>query len=130
MCMSHFACGAFQEWPEFIGLAGRVWNGQGHDKRGPFTVRVVDKTHPVTAGLQDFETDDELYFCLKGDADIHLLCDAHSKKRKADHPQAFVFQPGKGRAFLCTLGHDTKAFEARSVQQLYRQAAAWATGLN
>ncbi len=22
----HFACGAFQEWPEFVNLAGRVWD--------------------------------------------------------------------------------------------------------
>ncbi len=129
MCLSHFACGAFQEWPEFVNLAGRIWNGQGHDRRGPFTVRIVDKDHPITAGLEDFETDDELYFCLKGKPSIHLLCDAHSKVKKADQPQAFVFHPGKGRVFLCTLGHDVKAYDAQAVQQLYRQAAAWAAGL-
>jgi type 1 glutamine amidotransferase len=129
MCLSHFACGAMEEWPQFVELVGRVWNGQGHDKRGPFTVRVVDKEHQVTKGLSDFATDDELYFCLKGSPEIHLLCDAHSKVKKADQPQAFVFHPGKGRVFLCTLGHDVKAYEAKEVKQLYRQATAWAAGL-
>jgi len=129
MCLSHFACGAMEEWPQFVELSGRVWNGQGHDKRGPFTVRVMDKDHPITRGLDDFQTDDELYFCLKGSPEIHLLCDAHSKRKKADHPQAFVIHPDKGRVFLCTLGHDVRAYDAREVKQLYRQATAWAAGL-
>lgn len=129
MCLSHFACGAMEEWPQFVELSGRVWNGQGHDKRGPFKVRVVDKNHQVTKGLSDFETDDELYFCLKGSPEIHLLCDAHSKVKKADQPQAFVIHPDKGRVFLCTLGHDVKAYDAKEVRQLYRQATAWAAGL-
>jgi type 1 glutamine amidotransferase len=128
MCMSHFACGAFMEWPEFVNLSGRIWSGEGHDKRGPFTVKIVDKTHPVTQGLSDFETDDELYWCLTGEPDIHLLCESFSKQKEADHPQAFVFEPGKGRVFLSTLGHDVRAYAAKEVQQLYRQGAAWAAG--
>ncbi len=129
MCLSHFACGAMEEWPSFVELAGRVWDGTGHDPRGPFTVRVVDRDHPVTRGLEDFRTDDELYFCLGGSPEIHLLCEARSKVRKADQPQAFVFQPGKGRVFMCTLGHDLGAYDAVDVQRLYRQAAGWAAGL-
>ena len=70
-----------------------------------------------------------MYFCLTGTPEIHLLCDAHSQVKNADHPQAFVFQPGKGRVFLSTLGHDVKAFDAAAVKQLYRQGAAWAAGL-
>ena len=130
MCMSHFACGAFMEWPEFINLSGRIWSRGGHDPRGPFTVNVVDQNHPVTRGLgASFTTDDELYWCLTGEPDIHLLCDAMSTVKKAKQPQAFVFEPGKGRTFLCTLGHDVKAFDAGEVRRLYRQGAAWAAGL-
>ena len=129
MCMSHFACGAMEEWPEFVGLAGRVWNGKGHDPRGPFTVRVVDAGHPVTRGLGDFETFDELYFCLHGDPEIHLLCDARSKVKNALQAQAFTYQPGKGRVFMCTLGHDLQAYESAGTRTLYRQAAAWCSGL-
>ena len=129
MCMSHFACGAMEEWPEFVGLAGRVWNGKGHDPRGPFTVRVVDAGHPVTRGLGDFETFDELYFCLHGDPEINLLCDARSKVKNALQAQAFTYQPGKGRVFMCTLGHDLQAYESAGTRTLYRQAAAWCSGL-
>lgn len=130
MCLSHFACGAFMEWPEFVELSGRVWNRQGHDPRGPFTVNVVDRKHQITQGLgESFETNDELYFCLHGDTKVHLLCDAYSQKKKAKYPQAIICQPGKGRTFLCTLGHDVRAYEPAQVKQLYRQGTAWAAGL-
>ncbi len=130
----HFACGAWHgEWPEFQNIVGRVWHGSGpgkpqHDARGPFTVHIADKGHPVTRGLADFETDDELYTCLTGDAPIHIVADANSKVDKKDHPMAFVRDYGKGRVFLTTLGHDVKAFTNSSVPQLIRQGCAWAAG--
>jgi uncharacterized protein len=129
----HFACGAWHgEWPEFQNILGRVWHGTGkpqHDPRGPFTVRIVDKNHPIMRGLSDFETEDELYTCLTGDAPIHLLADATSKVDKKDHPMAFVREYGKGRVFLTTLGHDVKAFTNSCVPQFMRQGCAWAAGL-
>lgn len=131
----HFACGAWHgEWPEFQNIVGRVWHGSGsgksqHDARGPFTVRIVDKTHPITHGLTDFETDDELYTCLTGDAPIQVVADAKSKVDKKDHPMAFVRDYGKGRVFLTTLGHDMKAFTNSCVPQLMRQGCAWTANL-
>lgn len=131
----HFACGAWHgEWPEFQNIVGRVWHGSGpgkpqHDARGPFTVRIVDKSHPVTKGLSDFETDDELYTCLTGDAPIHVLADATSKLDKKNHPMAFLREYGKGRVFLTTLGHDVRAFTNSCVPQLIRQGCAWTAKL-
>lgn len=131
----HFACGAWHgEWPEFQNIVGRVWHGPGpgkpqHDPRGPFTVRIVDPSHPVTQGLGDFETDDELYTCLTGTAPIHIVADATSKVDKQNHPMAFVREYGRGRVFLTTLGHDVKAFTNSVVPQLIQQGCAWAAKL-
>lgn len=128
----HFACGAWHgEWPEFQNMVGRVWRGpQGpqHDPRGRFTVQVADSTHPVMAGLTDFETDDELYTCLVGEAPIHLLAEARSEVDQQRHPMAFVRGYGRGRVFLTTLGHDVKALTNSAVPRLLRQACAWAGG--
>jgi len=124
----HFACGAWQgEWPEFANIIGRVWDPKlrGHDPRGKFTVQIVDGEHPVTRGLKDFETDDELYTCLVGDAPIHLLAQAKSKVDHRDYPMAFTRTYGKGRVFLTTLGHDVQAFTNSCVPQLLRQGCAW-----
>ena len=127
----HFACGAWQgEWPEFANILGRVWDPKlrGHDPRGKFIVQIVDGEHPVTRGLNDFETDDELYTCLVGDAPIHLLAQAKSTVDRRDYPMAFTRDYGQGRVFLTTLGHDVKAFTNSCVPQLLRQGCAWAAG--
>jgi uncharacterized protein len=129
----HFACGAWHgEWPEFQNIVGRVWRGTSgtqHDARGPFTVQIVDKSHPVAQGLSDFQTDDELYTCLVGDQPIRLIAQARSKVDHQNHPMAFVRDYGQGRVFLTTLGHDVRAFTNSSVPQLIRQGCAWAAKL-
>lgn len=132
----HFACGAWHgEWPEFQNIIGRVWHGAGpgkpqHDPYGSFRVEITDKNHPITRGMSDFETTDELYTCLTGDAPIHLLAQAKSKVDQKDHPQAFVRDYGRGRVFLTTLGHDVRAWtNAPAVGELLRRGCSWAAGL-
>ena len=129
----HFACGAWHgEWPEFQNIVGRVWHGSGpgkaqHDAYGKFLVEIADKDHAITKGLADFETTDELYTCLTGDAPIHLLAHAKSKVDQHYHPQAFVRDYGKGRVFLTTLGHDVNSWtNSPSVGELLRRASVWA----
>ena len=133
----HFACGAWHgEWPEFQNIIGRVWHGSGpgkpqHDARGPFLVEITDKDHPITRGLADFTTTDELYTCLTGDAPIHLLAHAKSKSDQKYHPQAFVREYGKGHVFLTTLGHDVLAYtNSPSVGELLRRGTAWSAGVS
>lgn len=132
----HFACGAWHdEWPEFERIVGRVWHGAGagksqHDPYGRFLVEITDRDHPVTRGLADFETTDELYTCLTGDAPIHLLARAKSKVDHQYHPQAFARDYGRGRVFLTTLGHDVPAWtNSPSVGRLVRNGVAWSAGI-
>ncbi|MGQ9504310.1 MAG: ThuA domain-containing protein [Thermogutta sp.] len=125
----HFACGAFQEFKDdFVKIAGRVWNPQlrGHDPHGTFTVRIVDPEHPISHGMKDFETVDELYTCLDGDIPIHLIAVARSKVDGRDYPMAFVLEVGQGRVFHCVLGHNPQAFAAPQVQQLFERGCLWA----
>ncbi|OGV68269.1 MAG: hypothetical protein A2283_11820 [Lentisphaerae bacterium RIFOXYA12_FULL_48_11] len=131
LVMVHFTCGAFQDWPEFVKVAGRVWNPKfrGHDPRGEFKVEIVDKQHSITAGMEDFLTFDELYTCLDGNEPIHVIAKATSKVDKKDYPMAFTREYGKGRVFQSVLGHDPKAFEPEAVRKLFRRACAWAAGL-
>jgi len=134
--LTHFACGAwYGEWPEFKNLAGRAWFGQDggrqHDPRGKFTVDIADKEHPITNGLEAFETDDELYTCLTGDAPIHIVATAKSKADSKDYPMAFVLSYGQGRVFHTVLGHDVRAYTITpGVGELMRRGCAWAAGLS
>ncbi|MAG94672.1 MAG: hypothetical protein CMJ48_13135 [Planctomycetaceae bacterium] len=122
----HFACGAFEDWPEYRNLAGKVWDRKNtHDPRGPFTVNVVEKDHPITRGLTDFRTDDELYICLAGEKPVELLLAGRSRVTGKDHPLAFVLQYGKGRIFQTVLGHDAKALATPEIATLLQRACVW-----
>ena len=126
----HFACGAFEDWPEFADLAGRVWNPKAppHDRRGPFTVKITQPQHPITRGMRDFQADDELYTCLTGNRPIEVLAVARSKVTGKDHPMALVFEYGKGRVFHTPLGHDVRAIELPEVAELIRRGCSWVAG--
>lgn len=125
LAVVHYGSGAFEDWPEYREIIGRAQQKR-HDPRGPFGVKIVDREHPVTAGMADFETDDELFFELQGDASIRVLAQAHSKVTGQDHPMAFVLQRGKGRVFHTTLGHDAKAIEIPGAAELIRRGVIWA----
>ena len=130
LVLVHFACGAWQDWPGFVKLAGRVWDPKlrGHDPLGKFRVEITDAEHPITKGMKPFETTDELYTCLAGTEPIHVLAIARSKVDQKDYPMAFVRDCGKGRVFHCVLGHDVKALDNPAVGDLYRRGTAWAAG--
>jgi type 1 glutamine amidotransferase len=130
LVLFHFACGAFEQWDGFIELAGRVWDKtkRAHDPRGPFAVRIVDREHPITRGLEDFQITDELYTCLRGDRPIRTLAAARSKIDGNDYPMAFVLDCGRGRVFHTVLGHDVEAIGAPGLDQLLQRACLWAAG--
>jgi len=127
----HFGCGAFQDWPEFRNLAGKVWDpkARAHDPGGPFRVNITDVPHPITKGLKSFEIEDELYTCLTGDRPVNMLATARSKVDKKIYPMAFTFNYGKGRVFHSALGHDVKAISNPGAAELFRRGCAWASGL-
>ncbi len=122
----HFACGAFGDWPEFRNLVGKVWDGTNtHDPRGAFTVEITEVEHPITRGMSDFQTDDELYIGLVGERPVQLLATARSKLTGSEHPMAFAFQYGSGRVFQTPLGHDEKAIRTPETADLIRRGCLW-----
>jgi type 1 glutamine amidotransferase len=129
LVLLHFACGAFENWPQFVDLAGMVYDKKNtHDPRRAFTVEIKDPKHPITQGMKDFQADDELYICLTGKKDVTVVAAARSIVTKKDHPMAFVQPFGKGRVFHTPLGHDAKAFGMPGVAELIRRGTAWAAG--
>ncbi|EAQ78523.1 ThuA domain-containing protein [Blastopirellula marina] len=133
----HFANGAFHfslpkagdsDWPEFRKICRRVWNHQGksgHDSYGPFQVEIADAKHPITQGMVDFRTTDELYFRQEGSEPIEVLVTAHSQVTGNDEPLAFVYEYGQGRVFQTVLGHSADSIRTPAVADLIRRAAAW-----
>jgi type 1 glutamine amidotransferase len=125
----HWANGAMPYWPEFVNIVGRAQQSV-HDVRGPFSVKVINETHPITKGLKDFQTDDELYWDTKeGNLPITILAVAHSKIKDKDFPMAMTVQYGPGRVFNTPMGHDVRALQMPGTSELIQRGTAWAAGI-
>jgi len=126
--VQHLASASFPKWDEFGKLCGRKWvmGTSGHGPRSVFEAKVVDKEHPITAGLADFKTDDELYAKLQGAGDIHVLVQADSDWSKKTEPLVFTLNYGKGRTVFNAFGHDRKALMTPSVQKIIARGVEWA----
>ena len=128
LTVAHLASASFKEWDEFRKLCGRNWimGKSGHGPRSVFKVNISNHEHPITKGIEDFETDDELYAKLQGDEPIQVLAKADSDWSKATEPLVFVLTYGQGRVFHETFGHDGKAILHPPVAKIIQRGCEWA----
>jgi type 1 glutamine amidotransferase len=126
--VQHLATASFPKWDQFGKLCGRKWvmRTSGHGPRSVFESKIVDKQHPITKGLSNFTTDDELYAKLQGDEQIHVLVTADSDWSKKTEPLVFVKNYGQGRVVHNAYGHDRKALMTPNVQQIIIRGTEWA----
>jgi uncharacterized protein len=128
----HGGSSSFYDWPEYQQAAGGSWKlGQtGHGLVHEFEVRMVDREHPITSGLEAFRTTDELWHRTGFQSGVQVLAAAFSAEEKggsgADEPVAVVTRFDKGRSFFLVLGHDLGAMEAEGFQALLRRGTEWA----
>ena len=128
--LQHIASASFQNaCPEFGKLCGRWWKWgvSGHGPREVFESTIRDKNHPVTEGISNFQTDDELYAKLEvAQEEINVLIDAYSDWSKQTEPLVFWFPYGEGRVFYNTYGHDGKALMTPEVQKIIARGVEFA----
>ena len=133
----HHNIGAHQDWPEYRNIVGgKFFTKPGeidgvkykvspwdHDQE--MKVIVVDKNHPVTKGIEDFQIHDETYGGYWVSPEVKVLL-------KTDHPKnqpgqlAWVTRYGKSRVFYLMLGHDGKAYVNPAYRQIVHQGILWA----
>ncbi|MBM4019797.1 MAG: ThuA domain-containing protein, partial [Planctomycetes bacterium] len=108
-----------------------------HGAAHPFEIIVRDKDHPIMKGLPAkwMHISDELYGSLRGPAkDMHVLCTAFSvkdnDKQKAGtgmhEPMAWTVPFGKGRVYVCVLGHAVPETTAPDTTILLQRGTEWA----
>ena len=136
----HAADNSFKGWADYERMLGLMWrDGTGHGPVHEFKVEVVDKDHPITKGLADFTTRDELYHDLVNsqNARYSLLARAMSTTESGGtgkhEPMAFTLEFGRGRVFATPLGHvwtgveDTKSsVTTPGFRALLTRGAEWA----
>jgi len=134
----HHNMGAHRDWDEFRKIIGGKFVVKECDIDGkhyaPSTwehgqqmkITVVDKEHPITKGVDDFETEDETYGGYYTSPDVKVLLKTDNPKNNPEI--AWVTHYGKSRVFYLMLGHDAKAYANPGFAKVLRQGICWAAG--
>jgi len=134
----HHNMGAHRNWDEFpkitggkfifkpCEIEGEQFTNSGWSHGEDIKATVVDKGHPITKGVKDFEIHDETYNNYYTASDVKVLL-------KTDHPKndpelAWVKEYGKSRVFYLMLGHDAKAWANPNFVKILTQGIWWAAG--
>jgi len=111
------------------GLYRRVVGGRfiTHPPVETFKVQVVNRTHPVTAGVNDYEVTDEQHF-VEYDVDrVTLLLRSSSGHGEA--PAGWAYEYGNGRVCFLANGHTLDALRVPDYQKLLGNAVRWCVKL-
>ena len=140
----HHTAASFKEWPEFARLSGGNYYGKAqHGPIHDFTVRFVDREHPVTRGLraQFPQFHDELYanMQMQPSGSYHVLATAwddhalYKGRSRAplegpgkDEPVMWTLEAGKGRVFATMLGHSAEATQSAGFRATFTRGVEWA----
>ena len=108
------------------GLYYKMFGGDygGHPKPYVFTVRVENKRHPITAGVEDFEIFDEQHTVKYYLDDEHLLLRTIARDNLAA-AGGWWRELGTGRFCYLSPGHTPEALNHPMMQRLIRNAVNW-----
>ena len=128
-----WVAGGTKGWLAYPRIIGAQWEPSkiGHGARHVFTVKWVDRGHPISAGLEEsFLANDELYHKLDLLPDAKVLATAFSAPEtggtgKAE-PIVWTTAFGRGRSVHLTLGHDLSAMSQPGFLTALARGVEWA----
>ena len=121
----HHALLAWEKWPFWNDLIGFDNRNFRYKEGLQLKIVVNDATHPITKGVQDFETLDEGYV-LHGTYDDQGTVLLTTEHEDAMPQVAWARQTGDCRVFCLTLGHDHEAWANPSFREILRRGIVWA----
>ncbi|SEI93137.1 putative membrane-bound dehydrogenase domain-containing protein [Cyclobacterium xiamenense] len=121
----HSASFCFRNSDWFVETVGGQFSSHG---TGDFTATIVDATHPVMEGIEEFETWDETYVHAQLNEDMTVLMERVDGEHR--EPYTWVREQGKGRIFYTAYGHDERTWSQPQFQDLVANGVLWAIGDN
>jgi type 1 glutamine amidotransferase len=124
----HTAPICFDDWVSWGTIVGAKWDfGKSwHPPLSRMRVNVRTDAHPIVAGVEDFDVDDEVYSYMNLEPDVIPLMT--SRHNDADHPLLWARTVGDGRSVYIGIGHDIATIENASYRTILRQSARWVLG--
>ncbi len=126
-------CDAFRNSTEWQFMTGGQWVAHPGNDGVRYTVHIVDSTHPICAGMDDFEVCSEQYY-MHVDPANHVLATTrfpvadgpHVPNGPVDIPVAWTRLWGKGRVFYSSLGHQANVIDHGPAREMIRRGLLWA----
>jgi uncharacterized protein len=123
--------GQFAEHP---GKPAEERRGEASDNFVPHTIALTDagRSHPITAGVPDFELTTEQYWVLADDYNDVLATTTQAVRpgdpwtRPITSPAVWTRQWGRGRIFVCTPGHTLEVLADANVRGIIERGILWA----
>ncbi|WP_313540832.1 ThuA domain-containing protein [Leifsonia aquatica] len=108
--------------------------GEQSDNYIPYTVRITEygKTHPITAGIDDFDLVSEQYWVLSDEYNDVLATTTQSVRpwdawnRPVTAPAIWTRQWGEGRVFVSAPGHRLEIVASQPVRTIIERGLLWA----
>jgi type 1 glutamine amidotransferase len=103
----------------------------GHPPLRPFKVKIVNKSHPITQGIQDFMVNDEQHYVEYDKDSKYVLLEAENidglkyDKHGVKSIAGWAYDFGKGRVVFTSVGHTIHALWAPEYVKLQKQAIQW-----
>lgn len=113
----HSASYCFRNSDEVVALMGGQFKSHGY---GTFTADIINKEHPVTKGLEEFETWDETYVHTKHNEKNRTVL-----MKRQEEPWTWVRTHGNGRVFYTAYGHDERTWSKKGFQELVKNGIVW-----
>jgi len=132
--LHHSIC-AFDEWPEYWNIVGGKYFHKPTTVDGKeyaactyihdihFMVNVVNKKHPVTKGVKDYETFDETYKGYYVANGVEPLLTTTEKS--SNSVIGWTWHYGKARVVTLQSGHAAPTFRDANFRKLLKQAIEW-----
>jgi len=121
----HHGILSYEAWPVWDAVSGTPDRSFTYHQGETVHATIVDKTHPITAGLDDFTVVDETYLMAEPAQDNHVLV-------TTDNPLsvsalAWTRQYRNARVFCYASGHDNQTWSSPDFRQLLHSGLMWAT---
>jgi type 1 glutamine amidotransferase len=115
---------AFRNEPEYQYMVGGQWVAHPGNDGVTYRVHILDKNHPITYGIDDFDVTSEQYY-MHVDPGIKVL--ATTNFGDIVMPVVWTKTYGKGKVFYCSLGHTVSIVKMPQVLSIMTNGMIWAT---
>jgi len=122
----HHAILAFPKWEEFSQICGIDDRSFGYHDGQRVHLHIADSSHPITAGIVDWDMTDETYTMMDTSEGSHVLLTVnHPKSMKII---GWTRKYRNSRVFCFESGHDNEAYSVPQFREVLTRGTRWVAG--